>query len=56
MLIVNKNFPCNINSPSDVLRLAGTSSTGIRTLAAYGMATLVKVADTTWFISGNGLT
>jgi hypothetical protein len=36
--------------------MAGTGSTGTRTLAAYGMATLVKVAATTWFISGNGLT
>jgi hypothetical protein len=25
-------------------------------LAAYGMATAVKVAATTWFISGTGLT
>lgn len=56
IVIVNKNFPCNINSPSDVLRLAGTTSTGIRTLAAYGMATLVKVEASTWIISGNGLT
>jgi hypothetical protein len=55
VVIVNKNFPCNIDSPSDVLRLAGTSSTGIRTLAAYGVATLIKVDVNTWVISGNGL-
>jgi hypothetical protein len=36
--------------------LGGTGTTGSRTLAAYGMATAVKVAATTWFISGNGLT
>ena len=41
---------------SDTLVLAGTGSTGSRTLAAHGMATAVKVAATTWYISGNGLT
>jgi hypothetical protein len=41
---------------SDTMYLGGTGSTGTRTLAAYGMATLVKVAATTWFISGTGLT
>lgn len=37
------------------LRQAGTANTGNRTLAAYGMATLRKVATDTWFISGAGL-
>ena len=37
------------------LRQAGTANTGNRTLAAYGMATLRKVASDTWFISGAGL-
>ena len=41
---------------SDTMYLGGTGSTGTRTLAAYGMATLVKVAETTWFINGTGLT
>jgi hypothetical protein len=41
---------------SDTLRMSGTGATGTRSLAAYGMATLIKVAATTWFISGNGLT
>ena len=41
---------------SDTMYLGGTGSTGNRTLAAFGMATLVKVAETTWFISGAGLT
>jgi hypothetical protein len=41
---------------SDTMYLGGTGTTGSRTLAAYGMATAVKVAATTWFISGNGLT
>lgn len=41
---------------SDTMYLAGTGTTGSRTLAAYGMATAVKIASTTWIISGNGLT
>jgi hypothetical protein len=40
----------------DTLRLAGGTSTGTRTLAANGMATAVKVASTTWYINGTGLT
>jgi len=41
---------------TDTMYLAGTGTTGSRTLAAYGMATAVKVAATTWFINGTGLT
>lgn len=44
-----------ISITSDTLRQAGTASTGSRTLAQYGLATLVKVAATTWVISGAGL-
>ena len=40
----------------DTMYLAGTGTTGARTLAAFGMATAVKVTATTWFISGFGLT
>ena len=40
---------------SDTMYLAGDGSTGSRTLAAYGVASAVKVASTTWVISGNGL-
>lgn len=45
-----------ITSTSDTLILAGAGTTGSRTLAPHGMATVVKVAPTTWYISGNGLT
>jgi hypothetical protein len=45
-----------IQITADTMYLAGTGSTGSRTLAAHGMATAVKVALTTWYISGNGLT
>ena len=41
---------------TDTMYLAGPGTTGTRTLAAHGMATAVKVAATTWYISGNGLT
>jgi Major tropism determinant N-terminal domain len=41
---------------SDTMYLGGTGTTGSRTLAAFGMATAVKVAATTWFINGTGLT
>lgn len=40
---------------TDTLRQAGTTNTGTRTLANYGLATCVKVAATTWVISGAGL-
>ncbi len=41
---------------SDTMYLANDGSTGSRTLAAYGMASAMKVASATWIISGNGLT
>ena len=41
---------------TDTMYLAGTGTTGTRTLAAHGMATAVKVAATTWYINGTGLT
>lgn len=41
---------------SDTMYLAGTGTTGSRTLAQYGMATAIKMTSTTWIISGSGLT
>ena len=41
---------------TDTMYLAGTGSTGSRSLAQYGIATAVKIDSTTWVISGNGLT
>ena len=41
---------------SDTLYLAGTGTTGSRTLAQYGMASAIKMTSTTWIISGSGLT
>jgi hypothetical protein len=34
---------------------AGTSNSGNRTLNIKGMASLLKVATNTWFISGSGV-
>ena len=45
-----------ISITSDTLRLAGTATTGSRTLAQRGICTCVKVAATEWVISGAGLT
>ena len=54
VVIVNSSASTiTIAITSDTMRQAGTSNTGTRTLAAYGMATLVKVASTVWMISGN---
>ena len=44
-----------ISITSDTLRQAGTANTGSRTLAQYGLATVVKVASTTWVITGAGV-
>ena len=41
---------------ADTVYLAGTGTTGVRVLAQYGTATALKVAATTWIISGTGLT
>ncbi len=38
---------------SDTLRQAGTTNTGTRTVAAYGMASMVKITSTVWAISGS---
>ena len=40
---------------SDTMYLAGPGTTGSRTLDAFGIASALKVASTTWVISGNGL-
>lgn len=40
---------------SDTLTLAGTTTTGSRSLAQNGMATALKVATTKWIISGTGI-
>jgi hypothetical protein len=40
---------------TDTMTLAGTTTTGTRTLAQNGIATALKVSSTTWLIYGVGL-
>lgn len=44
-----------ITVSSDSLVLAGTGSTGARTLAQYGMATALKKTTSSWIIAGTGI-
>ena len=41
---------------TDTMTLAGTTTTGSRTLAQNGVATALKITSTSWLISGTGLT
>jgi hypothetical protein len=41
---------------TDTMYLAGTGTTGSRTLGTYGVATAIKTTSTTWIISGTDLT
>jgi hypothetical protein len=41
---------------SDTMTLAGTTTTGSRSLAQNGVATALKITSTAWLISGTGLT
>ena len=56
VLFNNSGSSQTVSITSDTLRLAGTATTGTRTVAQYGLVTCVKVASTTWVISGSGLT
>jgi hypothetical protein len=40
---------------TDTLYLAGSGSSGTRSLAQYGSATAIKITSTSWIISGPGL-
>jgi hypothetical protein len=50
------NVACSIAITTDPMYLSPGGSTGTRTLAAFGVATAVKVTSTNWMISGAGLT
>jgi len=51
----NSGTSQNIAITTDTMRQAGTTNTGTRALANYGLATLLKVNTTEWVISGAGL-
>lgn len=55
VLFNNSGSSQTVSITSDTLRLAGTATTGTRTLARYGLATCTKVGSTTWVITGAGL-
>lgn len=47
---------CSIAITTDTMTLANSTTTGTRTLAQNGIATAIKIASTSWIISGTGLT
>lgn len=49
----NSGTAQNISITTDTLRLSGTTTTGTRSLAPYGLVTLAKVASTVWVAAGN---
>ncbi len=51
----NSGSSQTVSITTDTLRLAGTSTTGTRNLAQYGIATVIKVTSTVWVISGAGV-
>ena len=56
VFIAGSGATVTIAITTDTMYLAGLGTTGSRTLAAFGMATAVKITSTSWIISGNGLT
>jgi hypothetical protein len=56
--VFNGNTTSNITIAitTDTLRLAGTTTTGSRTVAPWGVCTLYKIASTVWLASGPGVT
>lgn len=53
---VNEINTLTIKINSDTMTLAGAGTTGDRTLSTSGIATALKVASTSWIVSGVGLT
>jgi hypothetical protein len=56
IVFVNRNGSASVTIAitSDTLRLAGSASTGSRTLAANGMAEAIKTNTTEWYITNLG--
>lgn len=52
----NSSTTRSIAITTDTMYLAGTTTTGTRTLAVRGLATIVKVDTQVWVISGAGVT
>jgi Collagen triple helix repeat (20 copies) len=54
-LVNNGSGALSLAITTDTLQLAGTVTTGTRTLAIGTVATLIKVASNKWFVSGAGV-
>ena len=55
-ILVIASGSTTISAASVTLVWAGVGTTGSRTLAQYGQASLIKVGTDTWYISGTGIT
>lgn len=55
-VVNNSGASISILAGSSTLRYAGTSSTGNRTLALYGICSILCIASNTYLITGTGLT
>lgn len=58
VIFVNDTSSVNVSiaCTTDTLVFAGPGTTGTRTLAQNGIATIIKITSTKWVISGVGLT
>jgi hypothetical protein len=57
IVVINVNSSAlSVAITSDTLTLVNSTTTGTRTVAQNGMATLVKVGSTSWIIAGLGVT
>jgi hypothetical protein len=55
-LINTSSVAMSVAITSDTLNWSPAGTTGTRTLAQYAVATIIKVAATTWYMSGTGIT
>lgn len=53
MITNNSGSTITVAITTDTLRLAGSATTGTRTIAVYGECALVKITSTVWLASGN---
>ena len=56
VFVAGSGATVSIAIATDTMYLAGPGTTGSRTLAAFGVATAIKITSTSWMISGYGLT
>jgi hypothetical protein len=55
-ILIIASAAVTVGAGSVTLIQVGTGTTGSRSIAQYGMATIIKVATDTWYISGTGVT